>query len=157
MRGTARRSVARLNAAQALYQLEMTGTPVDRALADFITHDMGRQDGEDGDPIARADARLMSDLVRGAWLRKDELDGMIAACLAEGWTLERLELVMRAILRAGCYEMTQVSEVPAKVIINEYVDLTHAFFAGKEPAFVNAVLDRVARLVRPEEMGVPPA
>ena len=80
------------------------------------------------------------------------LDRMLADCLQPEGHLERLEVVLRAIMRLGAYELLAVSDVPARVAISEYVDLAHAFFAGREPAHVNGILDKIARIVREDEM-----
>ena len=91
--------------------------------------------------------------MRGANARHDELDQLIATALTPDSPLERLEAVLRAILRAGAFELLVSIDVPAPVVISEYLDIGHAFFAGKEPGLVNGVLDRLARTLRPEEAG----
>jgi N utilization substance protein B len=72
--------------------------------------------------------------------------------LAPDWSLPRLEVVLRAVMRAGAYELLARLEVPARVVLNEYVDIAHAFFAGKEPKLVNGVLDRIGHRLRPGEL-----
>jgi N utilization substance protein B len=148
--GGRRRSAARLAATQALYQIALTGAAVDSVVTEFLAYRTGRE-GE-ASSLAEADQEFFADIVRGAASRRDELDRMIAPALAEGWTLERLETILRAILWAGAYELVARPDVPLQVVINEYVDMTHAFFAGREPAFVNGVLDRLARELRPGEV-----
>jgi transcription antitermination protein NusB len=145
--GTIRRSLARLAAVQALYQLDLSDAPVDSVIDEL------RERGEDEESLGEADDPLFADLVRGAAANRDDLDGLLNEALAPDWTLPRLEAVLRALLRAGAYELLARLEIPARVTLNEYVDLAHAFFAGKEPGLVNAVLDRVARRLRPDELG----
>ncbi len=160
--GTQRRSVARLAAVQALYNTELTGAPVDTVLNDFIEHGIGGKAlmprGEDDDteveaPLAEADALLFTAIVRGAVERQGELDAMVGGALTGDWTVERLEAVLRAILRAGAFELATRLDVPPKVAISEYVDVADAFYSGPEPGLVNAVLDRIARVVRGSELG----
>ena len=157
-RGTGRkrndRRAARLAAVQALYQIDVTGASSERVLDEFIGHRLTEQDPR----AARggADRALFADLVLGAATRRADLDTMIAPVLAEGWSLGRLDAVLRAILRAGAYELVARPAVPPKVIINEYVEVAHAFYDGREPAFVNGVLDRLARRTRPREMEASP-
>lgn len=146
----ARRSAARLAAVQALYQIELSGAAPESVIAQFT------------DPDSRgglADARLIepdpgffADLVRGVASRRAELDRMIAAALTADWKLDRLEIIVRLILEAGVYELKERPDVPPRVAITEYVDVAHAFFDGATPRFVNGVLDRLARSLRPQEM-----
>jgi transcription antitermination protein NusB len=143
------RSAARLAAVQALYQMEMTGASSAAALAEVKRRE-GAVSDEAGTPVA-VDDMLLKDLVEGATARREDLDGRIAAHLIEGWSFDRLEVVLRAILRAGTYELVARPDVPLRVAISEWVDLAHAFYAGKEPGFVNGVLDRIGREVRPGE------
>jgi N utilization substance protein B len=93
--------------------------------------------------------------VRGVAERAEDIDRMLASALTESWTVERLEVVLRCILRAGAYELLARPGVPARAAINEYVELAHAFYAGAEPGMVNGLLDRLARLLRPEEFASP--
>jgi transcription antitermination protein NusB len=140
-----RRSAARLAAVQALYQIEIAGAPVETVVAEFL------RDGIDPDHRGAFDEALFADIVRGATARLAELDLRIGEALTPDWPLERLENVLRAILRAGTYELAARIDVPAPVVISEYLEIAHAFFAGKEPGLVNGVLDRLARGLRPEE------
>lgn len=146
------RRIARLAAAQALYQIEVAGVGADAVLLEFLEH---RLDDEidDGLKLADMDRALFKDLVAGVSLRKAELDGLLEPLLLPDWTLERLEMLLRVILRAGAYELAQRTDVPPKVAITEYVDLAHDFFGGREPALVNGVLDSLARSVRAEAFG----
>lgn len=143
-----RRTAARLAAVQALYQIEVAGATPANAVGEFLRHHLGRE-GE-GEDFGAADEHLFADLVEGTCARREELDRAISAALTPDWPLERLEITLRAILRAGAYELLARPEVPARVAITEYVDIAHAFFSGKEPGFVNGVLDRLARTLRSE-------
>jgi N utilization substance protein B len=145
-----RRSAARLAAVQALYQIEVAGAPIDSVIAEFA-HDGLRREIE-GERPGAFDAPLFMDLVRGTAARQEELDRCIAEVLTPDWPLERLERVLRAILRAGTYELLARQDVPAAVVISEYLDIGHAFFAGKEPGLINGVLDRLARTLRLDEL-----
>ena len=140
------RSAARLAAVQALYQIDKSGGPATRVVEEFLEHRLGRE--IDGDVYARADETLFADVVRGVCERLGEIDPLIIGALSADWPMERVELVIRMVLRAGVYELLARPDVPAAVIISEYVDVTHAFYGGNEPGFVNGVLDRIARAVR---------
>jgi N utilization substance protein B len=149
--GAGPRRAARLAAVQALYQMELGGSNADQVIAEFDRHRLGKE--IDGVVMGEADRKLFADLVRGVAVGVSDLDSMIAACLNEDWKVERLEAVLRAILRAAAYELSERHDVPPRVVITEYVDLTDAFFSGKEPGLVNGVLDCVARAIRPEDLG----
>ena len=140
------RAAARLAATQALYQHEMEGTPVPRLLHEFHNHRLGAtiEDVE----YAEADIAFFDDVVTGATARAEEIDAAIKAKLATGWTLERLDKSMRAILRAGTYELLARVDVPVGTVISEYVDVAHAFFEKREAGFVNGLLDGIAKSVR---------
>lgn len=148
-----RRSAARLAAVQALYEMDMAGAAADPILGAFL-QDRWKVDGEDdaAAELAEPDGALLADLVRGVAARREDLDGMIGPALSAEWTLERLEVVLRAILRAGTYELLARADIPPRVVINEYLEVAHAFFAGAETGLVNGVLDRLARTLRPQEM-----
>ncbi|HXJ00946.1 MAG TPA: transcription antitermination factor NusB [Micropepsaceae bacterium] len=148
------RSAARLAALQALYQLEMTGIAADDVVAEFIQHRFGH-DSETGN-VAPQDEAFFSDVVRGVLKHQHEIDRSIARSLASGWTLTRIDSILRALLRAATYELVARRDVPAKVVIDEYVDLARDFFEGDEPGFVNAVLDRLAHRKRASEFGETP-
>ena len=148
--GLSRRRLARIAAVQALYQIELNGDPVESVITQFVQHRLGREmDGV----MMDADRDFFVALVRGASGRKPELDEMIAAAMTSGRDPERMEVVLRAILRAGAFELIGRADVPPRVAIKEYVDLTANFFSEKEPALTNAVLDRIARTVRSEDLG----
>lgn len=145
------RRTARLAAVQALYQMELTGASVDSVLAEFVRH---RFEGEEGGRnYGSPDRSLFVDLVRGVTLRQDELDEMIAGSLTTDWTLDRLDRVLRALLRAAAYELFARADVPPRVAINEYLEVARSFYDGPEPGLVNGVLDRLAHAVRGEELG----
>lgn len=140
------RSVARLAAVQALYQLEMENTPVARLLHEFHQHRLGATI-EDA-TYAEAEVDFFDDVVKGVDARREEIDAVIAGNLGQGWTLDRLDRSLRQILRAGSYELIARPDIPTGSVINEYLDVAHAFFDRKEKKFVNAVLDAVAKAVR---------
>ncbi len=140
------RAAARLAAVQALYQHEMEATPTARLLDEFHQHRLGAEIDED--QYAEAERAFFDDVVSGALARRDEIDGLLAGKLAEGWKLERLDRTMLQILRAGTYELLARADVPTGTAISEYVDVAHAFFDAREAKFVNGVLDAVAKDVR---------
>jgi transcription antitermination protein NusB len=148
--GAGRRGLARLAAVQALYQIELTSADPGAVVGEFLSHRLGRE--IDGDQYAEADRGFFADLVNGCSERRTDVDGIVASALPPDWPLPRLESVLRAILRAGCFELLARTDVPARVVINEYVEIAHAFFSGKEPGMVNGVLDRVARTLREAEL-----
>ncbi len=148
------RSAARLAALQALYQLEMTAGVPEDVIQEFIDHRFGR-DAETGIAIAH-DKVFFADLVHGVLKHQTEIDLSLARSLASGWTLARIDSILRALLRAASYELVARRDVPARVVIDEYVDLARDFFEGDEPGFVNAVLDRLARRKRAAEFGETP-
>lgn len=150
--GGRRRSVARLAAVQALYEMDMVGASADPVLSGFLRNRWNFAVDDASPPLAEPDDRLLEDLVRGVSERRQELDASIAPVLAKEWTIERLEVVLRAILRAGTYELLVRTDIPPRVVISEYVSVAHAFFAGKEAGLVNGVLDRLARSLREGEM-----
>lgn len=136
------RRAARLAAVQALYQMDMAGADPASVIREFLDH---RWDA-DGDRV------LFSQIVAGAKVRQADLDQMIGGSLAEGWSVERLETVLRAILRSGVWELAEQPETPPLVIIKEYVGIAHGFYGGREPAMVHAVLDRLAHKLREAEL-----
>ena len=140
------RSAARLAAVQALYQHEMEGTPLPRLLREFHDHRLGATIEDERYHDAERD--FFDDIVTGVDARRAELDALIVDRLAEGWTLERLDRSMRAILRAGAYELLARPDVPVGSVISEYVDVAHAFFDKRESGFVNGLLDAIAKEVR---------
>jgi N utilization substance protein B len=140
------RSAARLAAVQALYQMEMEGTPLAKLLHEFHHHRLGAT--IEDETYAEAEVDFFDDVVAGTDARRAEIDTLIAARLAEGWSLERLDRPMRAILRAGAYELIARPDVPVATVITEYVDVAHAFFDKRETGFVNGLLDAIAKAAR---------
>jgi transcription antitermination protein NusB len=141
------RSAARLAAVQALYQQEMEGTPTGRLLHEFHDHRLGAT--IEGETYAEAEISFFDDLVEGTLARRDEIDALIAERLAEGWSLERLDKPMKAILRVGTYELIARPDVPVASAISEYVDVADAFYDQREKGFVNGLLDAIAKAARP--------
>jgi N utilization substance protein B len=149
--GRRRRSVARLTAVQALYQLELTReADAEAVVREFTRHRFGHD--IDGDRYGEADPVLFADIVRGAAADLERLDAAISTVLTEEWPLSRLDAVLRALLRAGAYELVHRRDIPPRVSISEYTSIAHAFFSGKEPGLVNGVLDRLGRAMRSTEM-----
>ena len=148
--GAPARSAARLAAVQALYQMETAGQGVEATIREFQAHRLG---GEvDGAVLHKADAAFFADILRGAVEAQARLDPYLQQSLAEGWRLARIDATARAILRAGLYELIRRPDVPAKVVIDEYMNIANAFFSGDEPGFINGVLDKAAHAAREEEM-----
>ena len=140
------RSVARLAAVQALYQMEVSNAGVETVIREFSDHRFDR-DVEDM-TLAAADEAFFADLVRGVVGHQREIDAAVAKRLAQNWRLDRIDATVRAILRAGAYELAHRDDVPTEVVIDEYVELAKSFFEGPEPGFVNGALDAVAQDVR---------
>ena len=154
MTNTARsrsRSAARLAAVQALYQQEMEGTPLARLIKEFHDHRLGATIGNT--QYIDAEREFFDDVVTGVDARRDEIDAAITARLAKGWSLTRLDRPMRAILRAGAYELIARSDVPVGSVISEYVDVAHAFYDKRESGFVNGLLDAIAKEARAAPAG----
>lgn len=142
-KGQKARSAARLYAVQALYQMDMTGAPAAAVIREFTLYRLGRD--QEGVTYNEPDAAFFDDIARGCDASRAELDEKIAAALSGSWTVERLEALLRTVLRAGAYELLHRPDVPVKAAINEYMDMARAFFSGKEPGLINGVLDRIAR------------
>ncbi|WP_168452590.1 transcription antitermination factor NusB [Sphingopyxis microcysteis] len=140
------RSAARLAAVQALYQHEMEATPVAKLIHEFHQHRIGAtiEDAE----YADADVAFFDDIVKGTLARADEIDAAIVARLASGWSMERLDRTMKAILRAGAYELIARSDVPVGAVVSEYVDVAKAFFDAREAGFANGLLDAIGKDAR---------
>jgi N utilization substance protein B len=137
------RSVARLAAVQALYQMEVSGAGAEAVVREFVEHRFDR-DLED-ETLAPADEAYFADIVRGAVSGQAEIDKAIARRLAQNWRLERIDATLRAILRAGAFELMKRPNAPVEVVIDEYVEIAKSFFEGPEPGFVNAALDGIAQ------------
>ncbi|MFT0859028.1 transcription antitermination factor NusB [Ancylobacter sp. G4_0304] len=144
-----RKSAARLNAVQALYQMDVAATPLTEILAQFESHWIGQE--IEGDEIAPADLTLFRDIVGGVVREQRSIDPVLDAALVRGWPLKRIETVLRAVLRAGAYELAGRPDVPARVVIAEYVNVAAAFLDRDETGMVNAVLDGLAREQRAGE------
>lgn len=144
------RSAARLAAVQALYQIELTGISPNSVVAEFVEHRFEKV--VDGLTYEQADPALFSDLVCGASARRNEVDRLVGDSLTNTWTVERLEKILRAILRLGAYELVARADIPARVVITEYVDVANAFFDEGQPGLVNGVLDALARRLRNGEL-----
>lgn len=136
------RSAARLGAVQALYQMDIAGADLSDVLAEFGSGRLGEafEDGECG----QADFEFLKSLVKGVLAEQREIDPLINERLASGWKLSRLDATLRAILRAGAYELKHRPDVPPRASISEYIDVAKAFFGGEEPKVVNGVLDNLA-------------
>jgi N utilization substance protein B len=147
-----RRRAARFGAIQALYQAELSGVPIERVIAEFQAHRLADllEPLEGTGPAPAVDRDWFAALAKGAFQRAPELDPMIEATLAEGWTLLRAGYLLRACLRAGAFELAARPDVPVPVVINEYVELAHDFLSKDEAGFINAVLDRLATRLRPD-------
>ncbi len=151
------RTASRVAAVQALFQGEQSGDNLETVIDQFIRHRLGVLPGTEGENnyeegrVPDAQVSLFRRIVRGATSEQDRIDLMIADSLPEEWKLPRLDPVLRAVLRAGAAELTWADGPPARVVINEYVDVAHGFFAGEEPRMANGVLDALARRLRPAE------
>ncbi len=141
-RAPGRRESARVAAVQALYQIDLSGAAAADVIAEFRDHRLDKSSDKD----------LFSSIVATAAVKREEIDTLLSSALAEGWKIERLDAVLRALLRAGVGELQEPDGVPARVLLDQYVDVAHAFFTGKEVGFVNGVLDGLARRLRPQEV-----
>ena len=150
VRAANKRGSARLGAVQALYQMDVGGTPLTDVLQEFELYRLGKEIDEE--LYLPADFAYFKDLVSGVVREQRRLDPMIHNALEKGWPLARIDQTMRAILRCGLYEIMSHSDVPVPVILTEYVDVAKAFFEGDEPRMVNGVLDTLARGLRADEM-----
>jgi N utilization substance protein B len=140
------RSVARLAAVQALYQMEVSGAGVDAVVREFSEHRFDRD--VEGERLAAADETFFAELAKGVVSNQSKIDQGIVKRLASGWRLERLDATARAVLRAGAYELMYRPDVPTEVVINEYVEIAKSFFEGPESGFINGALDAIARDAR---------
>jgi N utilization substance protein B len=148
-----RRGAARLAAVQALYQMEIAGTGVSDILAEFESHWIGRE--VEGAEYLPAEAAFFRDIVCGVLREQLKIDPLVDKALARGWPLKRVDAIVRAVLRAGAYELGHRGDVPARVVVSEYVDVAHAFVDDDETGMVNAVLDQIAREYRASEFAQP--
>jgi transcription antitermination protein NusB len=143
------RSAARLAAVQALYQMDVAGKGVAEVFAEFESHWIGRE--IEGDAYVPAETAFFRDIVAGVLADQRAIDAHVDAALAKDWPLRRVEAVLRAILRAGTYELRKRRDVPVRAIISEYVDIAAAFHERDEAGLVNAVLDTLAHDFRAED------
>ena len=146
------RSAARLAASQALYQMEVAEKGLDDILAEFEAHWIGQE--IEGDAYNPAEVAFFRNVVTGVLSDQTPIDRGLDATLAEGWPLRRVEALMRAILRAAYYELRSRPDVPARVVVTEYVDVAAAFFGPDECGMINAVLDALARQSRQDEFAL---
>jgi N utilization substance protein B len=144
-----KRGSARLAAVQALYQMEIAGTELADVVTEFENFRLGRE--IDGDTYREADPAFFREIVAGVVAYQRDIDPRVDSTLVEGWPLRRVDVTLREILRAGTFELLKRKDIPARVVIAEYVDVAKAFFAEDEPKIVNGVLDRIARTLRAGE------
>jgi N utilization substance protein B len=149
------RSAARMAAVQALYQMDVAGTDLAEVIHEFVTLRFPARDAEEA--VRGADPQFFSDILHGVVRLQRDIDPMVDTALASGWRLVRVDSILRAILRAGVFELKERRDVPARVAINEYINVAHAFFDEEEPKVVNGILDRLARQLRASEFEAPPA
>jgi transcription antitermination protein NusB len=149
LRKANRRGAARLAAVQALYQMDIGGAGLNDVFAEFESHWLGSE--VEGEKYLPAEAAFFRDVVSGVVRDQKELDPLVDQALARGWPLKRIDAIIRAVLRAGCYELQHRKDVPARVVVTEYVDVANAFVDKDETGMVNAVLDQIARKFRADE------
>ena len=140
------RRAARLGAVQATYQMDLGETPSEEVIDEFVDHWLGQE--VEGDQYNEADIEHFTTLIRGIVTDQVRIDRTIEDFLADGWTMTRLDSTLRAVLRCGVHELLTMTDIPAAVVVNEYIDLAKAFFDGAEPKFVNGLMDRVVKAVR---------
>ncbi|MCL8382232.1 MULTISPECIES: transcription antitermination factor NusB [Xanthobacter] len=143
-----KKSAARLGAVQALYQMDLAATPLNDVLAEFESHWLGQE--VEGIEFPEADRRLFRSVVEGVLNAQRQIDPLVDGTLSKGWPLKRVEAVLRAVLRAGAFEL-MAKDPPARVVITEYVNVAGAFLDRDETGMVNAVLDALAHELRPDE------
>lgn len=144
------RTAARVAAVQALYQMDMAGTDLNAVIEEFVDLRFPRKPGDEA--AAGADPTFFTELLRGVLRRQRDIDPLVDQQLAEGWRLKRIDAIVRAILRAGVFELMERPDVPVRVVINEYINVAHSFFSDDEPKVVNGVLDKLARRLREAEI-----
>ena len=146
-----RRGAARLAAVQALYQMDIAGAGINDVFAEFESHWIG---GEvEGEKYLPAEAAFFRDVVSGVVRDQARLDPLIDDALSRGWPLKRIDAILRAVLRAGAYELEHRKDIPGRVVVSEYVDVANAFVDREETGMVNAVLDQIGRQFRLDEFG----
>ena len=140
---------ARLSAVQALYQMDVGKAQIDTVIKEFLNYRIGTAEG-----TVMVDEEFFEALITGVVREQEQIDIAISEHLSAKWSLRRLDLTLRAIMRSAAFEITQRPDVPALVIIDQYVSITGDFYDGKEPNFVNAALDSLAKKVRAAEFGI---
>lgn len=154
------RTVSRMAAVQALYQMDLAGTDAGDVIAQFMAGDARPSEAPEAEvdtlaTLEGADTTFFADVVKGVVRRQREIDPLVDQQLRTGWRLVRVDSILRAILRGGVFELLERSDVPARVIINEYINIAKAFFEADEPKVVNGVLDRIAHKLRAKEFEAP--
>lgn len=144
-----KRGSARLAAVQAIYQMDLSSAPVSEVVSEYENLRIGQE--VDGDTYLEADLGWFRGIVSGVVELQKQLDPMINDALPADWPLSRIDTLLRAVMRSGCFELLKRKDVPAKVVINEYLDVAKAFFEDDEPRLVNGVLNRIARELREDE------
>mgnify|MGYP001765888995 FL=1 len=144
-----KRGAARLAAVQALYQMEIGGGEIADVVTEFESFRLGQE--LDGEEYREADPIFFRDIVAGVVAEQRQIDPRVHQALVDDWPLKRIDVTLREILRAGSWELLKRKDIPAKVVISEYVDVAKAFFVEEEPKIVNGVLDKIARQLRPKE------
>jgi N utilization substance protein B len=149
------RTGSRIAAVQALFQTEQGPASAETVIDEFVRYRLGKlaaSDGFEDGRVEEVDVKLFTRIVRAAATQQDIIDPMLAGLLTHDWPMERLDPVLRALMRAGAAELNMPDGPPAKVVINEYLDVAHGFFEGDEPRMANGVLDRLAHQLRPKEV-----
>ncbi len=146
----ARRSAARLASVQALYQMDMASTDIQDIVHEFTSYRFASSEYNKGS--AQPDATFFKELLQGVMRCQRDIDPVVDEQLAAGWRLVRIDSILRAILRSALFELMERPDVPVKVVINEYIDVAHAFFDAEEPRVVNGILHNLAGRYRPNEM-----
>jgi len=156
------RHLSRIGAVQALYQMDLAGADVEEVIAQFAQHRfVASADSLDGGPqhdddLVGGNIKFFATIVTGVVARQREIDPLVEKQLAEGWRLVRVDSILRAILRAGTYELMDQKDVPPRVIINEYINVGHAFFSEDEPRVINGVLNALGETLRGDELSAKP-
>jgi N utilization substance protein B len=143
------RGAARLAAVQALYQMDIGRTTLDHTLSQFMSFYMGQE--IEGEEYLPADKSYFKLVVEGVSKHQLQIDPLIDKSLLDGWPVTRIDSTLRAILRGASFELLHKKDIPARVIITEYVDIARAFYEGDEPRLVNGVLDNIAHQTRKDE------
>ncbi|MGH6816515.1 MAG: transcription antitermination factor NusB [Hyphomicrobiaceae bacterium] len=146
------RRAARLAAVQALYQMDLVGTDLNVVIEEFVAHRFGRTGAEGEEAVVGADPIFFAEVLRGVVRRQRDIDVTVDKQLAAGWRLVRVDSILRAVLRAGTFELMERPDIPARVVIDEYVEVAHAFLSDDGPKVVNGVLDKIARALRAGEL-----